>query len=107
MFSWMSTYGGFAITVIYLLIAVGALRGLKDHPSKAKLYGASAVAIIVSGAAIFGGVYKVTAPTEYAPYAAVIILIVGLIAASAMPKAPEGAPDYSMLSEAERGPLKL
>ncbi len=106
-FSWMSTYGGFAITVIYLLIAVGALRGLKDHPSKAKLYIASAVAIIVAGAAIFGGVYKVTAPTEYAPWAAVIILIVGLIAASVIPKAPEGIADYSALSESEQRPLKL
>ena len=107
MFSWMSTYGGFAITIIYLLIAVGALRGLKDHPAKAKLYLAATVAIVVAGAAIFGGVYKVTAPTEYAPWAAIVILIVGLIAASAMPKAPEGIADYSALSSSEQGPLKL
>jgi amino acid transporter len=107
LFSWMSTYGGFAITIIYLLIAVGALRGLKNHPSKAKLYGACTVAIIVAGAAIFGGVYKVTAPTEYAPWVAVIILIVGLIVASVMPKSPEGIADYSPLIESERGPLKL
>ena len=30
MFSWLSTFGGFAIAVIYLLISVGALRGLRD-----------------------------------------------------------------------------
>jgi len=107
LFSWMSTYGGFAITIIYFLIAVGALRGLKNHPSQAKLYVASTVALIVTGAAIFGGVYKVTAPTEYAPWAAVIILIVGLIVASVMPKAPEGIADYSALAESEQGPLKL
>ena len=34
MFSWMSTFGGFAIAVIYLLIAVGALRGLRDKESR-------------------------------------------------------------------------
>ncbi len=107
LFSWMSTYGGFAITIIYLLIAVGAIRGLREHPAKAKLYAACTVAILVAGAAIFGGVYKVTAPTEYAPWAAVIILIVGLIVASAMPKAPAGIADFSALAESEQGPLKL
>ncbi|MDE3147049.1 MAG: APC family permease [Acidobacteriota bacterium] len=107
LFSWMSTYGGFAIAIIYLLIAVGALRGLREHPAKAKLYVASAVGFLVTGAAIFGGVYKVTAPTVYAPYTAVIILVVGLIAASVMPKAPEGIADYSPLVETEQGPLKL
>jgi len=71
------------------------------------LYLAATVAIVVAGAAIFGGVYKVTAPTEYAPWAAIVILIVGLIAASAMPKAPEGIADYSALSSSEQGPLKL
>jgi len=107
LFSWMSTYGGFAIAIIYLLIAVGALRGLREHPAKAKLYVASAVGFLVTGAAIFGAIYKVTAPTVYAPYTAVIILVVGLIAASMMPKAPEGIADYSSLTEAEQGPLKL
>ncbi|HEY5120323.1 MAG TPA: APC family permease, partial [Acidimicrobiales bacterium] len=107
MFSWMSTYGGFAIAVIYLLIAVGALRGLRDHPSKAKLYVASAVGFVVTAAAIFGAVYKVTAPTVYAPYTAAIVMIIGLLAASVMPKAPEGIADFSALSESEQGPQKL
>ena len=106
-FSWMSTYGGFAIAVIYLLIAIGALRGLKDHPARAKLYVASAVGFLVTAAAIFGAVYKVTAPTVYAPYTAAIVLIIGLLAASVMPKAPEGIADFSELVEAEQGPQKL
>ena len=107
MFAWMSTYGGFAIVVIYLLISVGALRGLQDHPKKWALYIASLVGFIVTGAAIYGAIYKVTAPTVYAPYAAVVILIVGLIAAAVMPKAPTGLPDFSDLTESEQGPLKL
>jgi amino acid transporter len=107
MFSWMSTYGGFAIAVIYLLIAVGALRGLTHHHARAKLYVASAVGFVVTAAAIFGAIYKVTAPTVDAPYAAVVVLVVGLITASVMPKAPSGVADYSALSDSERGPIKL
>ena len=47
-FSWMSTYGGSAITIIDLPIAVCAQRGLKSHPLKAKLFIAGAVAIMVA-----------------------------------------------------------
>ena len=107
MFAWMSTYGGFAIVVIYLLISVGALRGLKGHPKMWALYLACLVGFLVTAAAIYGAVYKVTAPTVYAPYAAVVILVVGLIAAAVMPKAPSGQADFSELGEAEQGPLKI
>ena len=107
LFSWMSTYGGFAIAIIYLLIALGALRGLREHPAKAKLYVSSTVGFLVTGAALFGAIYKVTAPTVYAPYTAVVILGVGLIVSFMMPQAPEGATDYSAHAETEQGPFKL
>ena len=107
MFYFLSTYGGFAIAVIYLLISVGALRGLKSAGKSWQLYSASTVGILVTAAAIFGAVYKVTAPLVYAPYAAIVILVVGLIASSAVPAAPSGAADFSGLSEAEQGPLKI
>jgi amino acid transporter len=107
MFSWMSTFGGFAIAVIYLLIAVGALRGLKHKEKLWQLYLASLVGGLVTIAAIYGSIYKVTAPTVWAPYAAVVILVVGLVAAGAMPTAPKGTADFSGLSEAEQGPVKL
>ena len=64
MFTWISTYGGFAIAVIYLLISVGALRGLRDRrQALAALPGQSAVGFLVTAGAIFGSIYKVTAPT--------------------------------------------
>ncbi len=107
MFSWMSTFGGFAIAVIYLLIAVGALRGLRDKEKPWQLYLASLVGGLVTIAAIYGAIYKVTAPTVWAPYAGIAILIVGLVAAGAMPTTPKGTADFSGLSEAEQGPLKL
>ena len=107
MFSFMSTFGGFAIAVIYLLISIGALRGLRSADKRWQLYSASLVGGVVTAAAIFGAIYKVTAPTVYAPYAAVVVLIVGLVVAAAMPKTPKGTADFAGLSEADQGPLKL
>jgi amino acid transporter len=78
MFSWGSTFGGFSLAVIYLLLSAGALRGLRDHPRRWAVCLAGAVGILVTGAAIFGAVYKVGAPTIYAPYAAVAVLALGL-----------------------------
>jgi len=106
MFSWLSTFGGFAIAVIYLLIAVGALRGLRNDDKRWQLYLACLVGGAVTIAAIFGAIYKVTAPTKYAPYTAIAILVVGLIGASLMPRAP-GKADFSGLSETEQGPIKI
>jgi amino acid transporter len=80
-FSWGSTYGGFSLAVIYLLMSVGALRGLRDHSRPWAVYLAGAVGILVTGAAIFGAVYKVSAPIIYAPYAAIGVFGVGLLLA--------------------------
>ena len=78
MFSWDSTFGGFALAVIYLLMAVGATRGLRDHKRPWAVYLAALVGIAVTGAAIFGSFYHVTAPVIYAPYAALALLALGL-----------------------------
>lgn len=107
MFSWMSTFGGFAIAAIYLLIAVGAVRGLRHRGKSWALYLACLVGGVVTAAAIYGAIYKVTSPTVWAPYAALILLAIGLLAAGLMPKAPSGIADFSGLSEAEQGPVKL
>ncbi len=107
MFSWMSTFGGFAIAVIYLFIAVGALRGLRASGKSWKLYFACLVGGLVTIAAIYGAIYKVTAPTVWAPYSAIAILILGLVVGSVMPKVPIGIADFSGLNEAERGPIKV
>jgi amino acid transporter len=105
-FSWMSTYGGFALTVIYLALALGAIKGLKDHAAQGKLWAAIIVAAVVSGAAIFGGLYKVAEPTLSAPLSVIGVLILGLIAGFAMP-VPSGADDFSTLVEADQGPQKI
>jgi amino acid transporter len=107
MFSWMSTFGGFAIAAIYLFIAVGALRGLRAGGKRWQLYLASLVGGAVTIAAIYGAIYKVTAPTVWAPYSAIGVLALGLIVAFILPVAPKGLADFSELSDAEQGPVKL
>ena len=106
MFSFLLTYGGFAIAVIYLLISVGALRGLRAANKTWQLYSACLVGGVVTAAAIYGALYKVTAPTVYAPYAAVVVLAVGLVASLKMPPAPL-ATTFTGLNEAEQQPQKL
>jgi nucleotide-binding universal stress UspA family protein len=81
MFSWGSTFGSFALVLIYLLLAVGAIRGLRDHPRRWMVLTAVIVSLLVTGGAIFGSIYKVGHPTVLAPYAAIGWFIVGLVVA--------------------------
>jgi amino acid transporter len=83
MFSWGAGFGGFALAVIYLLMSVGALRGLRDHDKPWAVWLAAIVGIVVTAGAIYGAIYKVTAPAIYAPYAALGILVIGVIVAFA------------------------
>lgn len=106
LFSWNSTFGGFALVLIYLLVAVGALRGLKNS-SRAKLYTAVTVGGVVGLGAVYGAIYKVPAPTIWAPWAAVVILLVSLVVASAMKLAPSGHSDFTPLSKSDQGPQKI
>lgn len=79
MFSWGSTYGSFALAIIYLLMSVGALRGLHAYAASWKVWLAGVVGIVVTGAAIFGSVYKVASPIVWAPYAGLGVFVVGFV----------------------------
>ena len=106
-FSWLSTVGGFALACIYLLMAVGAIRGLKDHPKQWAVYLAALVGIVVTGAAIFGTVYQVTSPTIYAVYFALAVFVLGLLASFALKTRSTALSDFSGLTAEEQGPVKL
>jgi amino acid transporter len=99
MFSWGSTFGSFALVLIYLLLAIGAIRGLRDHPRRWAVYLAVIVSLAVSGGAIFGSIYKVTRPTVFAPYAAIGWFIVGLVVALIVHGRPQASHAVADLSE--------
>jgi amino acid transporter len=79
LFIWASTFGGFALVVVYLMLSVGALRGLTDGAGRMGVVVAALVGIVITGAAIFGSFYKVPSPTLIAPWAAVIWFVIGLV----------------------------
>ena len=78
-FIWAATFGGFALLIVYLLMSIGAIRGLADHPNKVGLWIAVVLGVAITGGGIYGSFYKVTSPTLIAPWAAVIWFVVGLI----------------------------
>jgi len=107
MFNFGSAFGGLALAVIYLLLCVGALRGLRDHARFPIVVLTAVVGILVTGAAVFGAIYKVPAPTIYAAYGVGIVLLLGLILA-AVAKGPQTAhTSFEELPVFEQGPVKL
>src|SRR5690242_15441969 len=67
LFAWGSTFGGFALACIYLLMSIGALAGLRDHPRYGLVVLAGVVGGLTTAGAIFGALYKVPSPTIWAP----------------------------------------
>jgi amino acid transporter len=78
-FYWASTFGGFALVVVYLLMAVGALVGLRDHPRYGGVVLAAVVGIALTGGAIYASFADVPRPTLLAPIYALIWAGVGLL----------------------------
>jgi amino acid transporter len=107
MFNFGSAFGALALAVIYLLLCVGALRGLRDHSTYAGVVIAAVVGIVVTGAAIFGAVYQVPAPTIYAAYGVGIVFVIGVVLAL-IAKGPQTAhTSFDDLTPSESGPVKL
>ncbi len=77
MFSWGSTFGGFALVVVYLFVSVGSLRSFGRTTGRFWLVVSAVVAIVMTAGAIFASFDKVTSPTILAPWFAVIWLAVG------------------------------
>ena len=107
MFSWFSSLGGFALAFIYLLVSVGAIKGLADHPDKWKVYLAVTVSVVVTVGAMFGAWYQVPAPTVWVVWAAIGLFVLGLVLAFLMPGRQTPHTSFDELAEGESGPVKL
>jgi amino acid transporter len=107
MFNFGSAFGGLALAAIYLLLCVGALRGLRDHARFPIVILTAVVGIVVTGAAIFGAIYQVPAPTIYAAYGVGIVFVIGVVLAL-IAKGPQTAhTSFDDLTPTESGPVKL
>ena len=81
MFSWGSTFGGFALVVVYLLMSVGAFRSLRHDEGPVRLAIAAIVGVVITAGAIYGSFYKVTSPTVLAPELALAWFAIGIVIA--------------------------
>jgi amino acid transporter len=81
LFSWGATFGGFALVVVYLFVAVGSIRSFARVRGRMLIFLAALLGIAITGGAIFGSFYKVTDPTLYAPAFALIWLALGVVVA--------------------------
>lgn len=79
LFAWCSTFGGFALLVVYLMMSVGALFSSGNQPRPVGVAIAALAGIAITGAAIWGSFYKVPSPTIWAPRYALIWLAIGLV----------------------------
>jgi amino acid transporter len=77
LFAWGSTFGGFALVVVYLLMSVGAIRTFGNSQGAVRILISAVIGIVITGGAIFGSFYKVTSPTIYAPWLALALLVIG------------------------------
>ena len=77
LFAWGSTFGGFALVVVYLLMSVGSLRTFATSERRVSVTVSAVLGILITGGAIFGSFYKVTSPTILAPWFALGLLVLG------------------------------
>jgi amino acid transporter len=77
LFAWGSTFGGFALVVVYLLMSIGSLRSFATSQRRVSLIISAVIGIAITIGAIFGSFYKVTSPTIWAPWLALALLVVG------------------------------
>ncbi len=77
LFAWGSTFGGFALVVVYLLMSVGSLRSFAASQRRVSVIISAVIGILITGGAIFGAFYKVTSPTIEAPWYAIALLCIG------------------------------
>jgi amino acid transporter len=79
LFAWGSTFGGFALVVVYLLMCIGSLRSFAASGNRARLTVAAIVGIVITAGAVFASFWKVTKPTIYAPWVAIALLAIGYV----------------------------
>ena len=79
LFVWCSTFGAFALIVVYFLLSIGGLFGLRDPQGRGGVIVASLVGIAITAAAIFGSFYKVPSPTILAPWYALAWGAIGFV----------------------------
>jgi len=102
LFAWGSTFGGFALIVVYLLMSIGSLRTFAASQRRVSLIISAVIGILITAAAIFGSFYKVTSPTIWAPWLALALLVVGFLSTFVLRARQSASTQLADLSEESR-----
>ena len=102
MFAWLSTFGGFALMVVYFFLALGAFWGLRDGGNYVGIAVAAFVGCVISALAVFGGVYKQVDPFNKVWVYVALWAIIGLIFALLMKGRPPASEVLGDLRSDER-----
>jgi amino acid transporter len=78
-FAWGATFGSIALAIVYLVLSIGGLSGLRKEEGYGAVVVSGIVGVVVMAAAIFGSFYKVPSPTLLAPVYAFIWGAIGLV----------------------------
>jgi amino acid transporter len=84
MFLWLSTFGGFALMVVYAVLSFGALFGLRDHRNYAGVVLAAVLGMAIATGAVFGGIYKQPNPTSLVWISVAAWAAIGVVVAFAV-----------------------
>jgi len=102
LFEWGSTFGGFALVVVYLLMSVGSLRSFATSSRRVSIIVSAVIGSLITAAAIFGSFYKVTSPTIWAPWLALALLAVGFASTFVLRARQSASTQLADLSEGTR-----
>jgi amino acid transporter len=102
LFAWGSTFGGFALVVVYLLMSLGSLRSFATSSRRVSIIVSAVIGILITAAAIFGSFYKVTSPTIWAPWLALALLVVGFASTFVLRARQSASSQLADLSEGTR-----
>jgi amino acid transporter len=75
---WLATLAPFMFLLIYLVVALTAVRGLRDDENRGGVLLASLIGAGVAIGALFGFVYKAQSPFSLIPYYAIAWLLLGI-----------------------------
>ena len=83
-------------------MSVGSLRSFATSARRVSLVISAVIGILITAAAIFGSFYKVTSPTIWAPWLALVLLVIGFASTFVLRARQSASTQLSDLSEGSR-----
>ena len=79
LFVWFAGFGGFALVIVYGLLAIGGLRGLWQYENQVALVIVALIGLAMAGGAVWGSIYKVPSPGNWIWRVTLIVAAVGVL----------------------------